>query len=270
MTTKKSPKNPKKYYCEICDYNTSNIKDYKKHLNTKKHINNKLSTLTTEKSQENPRLYYCDNCDYNTSNIKDYNKHLQTIKHNNIELTKIYVCEYCSKEYKERSGLWRHKQKCINEYKKQDIHENYIITDNDDNNDNNNNNNDKFINVIFELIKQNTEFKDLLTEQSQALIELAKDKGNNNNNNSNNNITNNNNNHFNLQLFLNETCKNAMNINDFIDSIQVNLSDLENTGRLGYVEGITRLFIKGLRELEVNDIGGYTPSKTPIFLKEGS
>jgi hypothetical protein len=213
--------------------------------------------MTTKKTPKNANNFICEKCDFICSKKSDYNRHLITRKHsllttnyNNDAKYTDYVCD-CGKKYKHRQSLYNHKKSC--QITKTNTNEN---TTSD-----NTNNYDK--DLIMMLLKDNAELK-------QLILEVVKTTSNGvvtNNNNSNN--TTNNNNHFNLNVFLNETCKNAMNISDFIDRIQVNLSDLEDTGRLGYVEGISRLFIRGLRELQVNDIGGYTPSKTPIFLKEG-
>ena len=96
-----------------------------------------------------------------------------------------------------------------------------------------------------EVMKQNIEFKDLILEQNKIIMELAKNSGNNNNNINSNNKT------FNLQVFLNEKCKDAMNIDEFVDSLKLNFNDLESVGELGFVKGISRIFINGLRELDI-------------------
>jgi hypothetical protein len=267
MATDKSAKNPKKYICLNCDYNTSDIKDYKKHCKTKKHITNTQSTFSINKSEKNPYKYICSICNYKTNDSKDYTKHLESKKHiyNCQPTIKSYVCEYCNKEYKERTGLYKHKQKCSNTENCENIIDTLIP--------------DKMINLVLELVKQNSEFKELLVEQNKQnqtlqnqFIELAKDKTIQNSNNiSNSNNTTNSNNQFNLQVFLNETCKNAMNINEFIEQIPINLSDLEDTARLGYVEGISRIFIRSLKELEVNErpIHCTDAKRETLYIKEG-
>ena len=97
------------------------------------------------------------------------------------------------------------------------------------------------------LVKQNQEFKDLIISQNKQIIELSNQKGMNNCHNT----TNSHNKTFNLQFFLNETCKDAMNITDFVNSLKLTLQDLEQVGELGYAEGISRMFVKGLNDLEV-------------------
>ena len=103
--------------------------------------------------------------------------------------------------------------------------------------------------LIEYLLKENSEFKQFMIDQNKHMFELAKNAGNNNNSNSNSN----NNNSFNLNFFLNETCKNAMNIMDFVNQLQVGIKDLEETGRLGFAEGISKIFINGLKQIDIND-----------------
>ena len=101
--------------------------------------------------------------------------------------------------------------------------------------------------LIQYLLKENSEFKQLMLEQNKQMIQLAKNSGHHNNNTTNNNQQ------FNLNFYLNETCKNAMNIMDFVSQLNVSIKDLEDTGRLGYVNGISKIFINGLKQMNVND-----------------
>jgi hypothetical protein len=201
--------------------------------------------MATEKTQKNSYHYICEICDFKTCNKNDYTRHESTAKHfrnknatlSNNEILKkqdIYLCKNCNKPYNDRTGLWRHKQKC-----------NLDITL--QNTDSNTNKDD----IIQLLLKQNN---DLFKEQSdikQIILEIVKNGTNNNNNSGNTNIINSNNKTFNLQVFLNETCKDAMNISDFIESVQLQVSDLENVGKVGYIEGISNIIIKNLQALEV-------------------
>jgi hypothetical protein len=211
-----------------------------------------------KKSQKVVNLFHCIICDYKTSRKCDFDKHISTLKHQRIQndtltdtqkskLSNIYKCN-CGNEYKYHSGYYRHKKKCINT--------NSNTSSNLDNST-----------LIIELLKQNSEFKELIIEQNKNLIELSKDRTMNY---CNNNITNNNN-HFNLNLFLNETCKNAMSITEFVEQIPVTINDLENTARLGYVEGISKIFIKGLKDLEVNErpIHCSDGKRETLYIKEG-
>ncbi len=144
-----------------------------------------------------------------------------------------FTCDICSKKYMHRQGLWRHKKKCINIHKNED---NYNEKEFDKDN------------LIMILIKENADFKKLLMEQQNLMMKVI-ENGTTNNNNSNN-TTNSHNKAFNLNLFLNETCKNAMNISDFIDSIKLQLSDFINMGEVGFVEGISNIIVKNLNSLD--------------------
>ena len=195
---------------------------------------------------KSPIQFYCEKCDYLTSNKKDYNKHINTIKHNSNNFQsqnpqkspKIPTLEcLCGKKYKDYSGLWRHKKKCN------------LINNQSNNNENNNENDpDKKDELINYLIKENQEFKSLILE----IVKKENTINNNNNTISNSNI-NSHNKTFNLQFFLNETCKNAMNITDFVNSIKLQLSDLENVAKIGYVEGLSKIIIKNLKALDVTE-----------------
>jgi hypothetical protein len=202
--------------------------------------------METKTSQIIPR-FICYPCNIKTNNKKDFSKHILTAKHQkltNVNNTQIifptndkqpnlFTCKKCNKEYFSRVGLWKHKQKCH-------------FTDEYDNDDE-----DKYtyngINVkdkdalVLHLLKQNGELQ-------HKIIELASHPSITNNNS--HNITNNIDKSFNLNLFLNETCKHAMNITDFVSSIKMNLDDLENTGRSGYIEGISNIIVKNLNNLE--------------------
>ena len=198
--------------------------------------------------------YSCKNCDYFTDKKSSYENHLNSNKHkmvtNGLQMGQNYakimptsfICS-CGKQYQHRQGLWRHKKKCANQSCKKDL-----------------DNEEKQQQIIEFLLKENSEFKNLLVttfqEQNKNIVELAKNAGNNNSHNTNNNNTTNNNttnNSFNLQFYLNDTCKNAMNIMDFVSQLQVGINDLEETGRLGFAEGISKIFINGLKQISVND-----------------
>jgi len=185
--------------------------------------------------------YNCIKCNYFTKYKRDYNKHLKTKKHNyaNIEQN-ANQCPFCNKIYSSSSNLWKHKRNCnIELINKSDesLHElkSEKIPEQNQNE------------MIYELIKQNKELQVFLMEQNNKIMELTK----NQTTIINQNNTTNNNNQFNLNFFLNEQCKNALNIQDFLDNIQLNVADIEATGRLGYVNGISRILINKLKELDV-------------------
>jgi hypothetical protein len=191
--------------------------------------------IGNENVAKSSNIFICNLCNYKTDKKFNYDKHVLTRKHlksiNGNEFVeknseKIYECETCNKNYKDLSGLWRHKKKC------KPLEDVKQITDSSNNT------------LILELIKQNQEFQ-------KQILELVKEKGFGNvtnNTNSNNKTTNN---RFNINMFLNEKCKDAMNIMDFVDSLKLTLQDLEKTAELGYVKGITNIIVNGLNELDV-------------------
>jgi hypothetical protein len=218
--------------------------------------------MATEISPISPQKYYCDKCSINCSRNSEWIRHINTKKHkinkngeNSIILaTNVTpnICE-CGKQYKDRTGLWRHKKKCA--FKN--------ITPNNENINKEENNNIS-PELILSIIQQNQEFKDLLIEQNKTIIELSK------NNTIINNTSNSNNKTFNLQVFLNETCKDAMNIMDFVDSIKIQLSDIESIGELGYVNGMSKLIIKHLNALDENmrPVHCSDPKRDSLYVKD--
>ena len=180
--------------------------------------------------------FYCENCYYGTSKKSSFENHLESIKHKNREMATLsnkimpklcspkLSCEKCDKTYRNRTGLWRHKKICNLNTENNTIKEDFTkkeISEKD---------------LIIMLIKQNTDMLEVIKNGTYVT--------NSNNNNSNNKT-------FNLQFFLNETCKDAMNIMDFVDSIKLQLSDLEKVGEIGYVEGISNIIVDNLKSLDV-------------------
>ena len=189
---------------------------------------------------KNPKFYECFLCDYKTSSSKDFNKHIQTSKHvNRINLNSLeqknpenpifFNCKYCNKFYKARNSLWYHQKKCDS---------------NEINHQIQSQSNSKDYPSEKELINKDTLIIELL-KQNKELLEIVKNGTHNTTHNNSHNKA------FNLNFFLNETCKDAMNIMDFVDSIKLQLSDLEGVGELGYVEGISKIIVKNLKELDV-------------------
>ena len=212
----------------------------------------------SKKTQKNSTIYNCENCDFNTYNKNDFNRHNKTKKHlfNASQCFSIqntqknsYECN-CGKIYKDNSGLWRHKKKCEIKNNQENI---TITVEEEPPGENNQYSTD----LILELLKQNQEFKELILEQNKQMLELSKDRNITNNNN---NITQNNNNKFNLNVFLNETCKDALNLSDFLESLILTLTDFENFGPLGYCGGISNILVKGLNQLDI--------SKRPIHCSD--
>jgi hypothetical protein len=199
--------------------------------------------------KKSSQKYHCELCDYLCSKKYNWDKHVMTARHikevggNNLEMksgkkwqkdqnTKLCICEKCNKEFQTSSGLWKHKQKC----------KEILLTNK--NNINNDDESDDDIITDKKLIL-------MLINQNKELMEIVKNGTNNVIYNNNNNNVNSHNKTFNLQVFLNETCKDAMNISDFIESVQLQVSDLENVGKVGYIEGISNIIIKNLNALEV-------------------
>jgi hypothetical protein len=191
--------------------------------------------------------FVCNLCDYKCCKKSDYNKHILTSKHKYRTNTKVveqkvatlkeFACKNCNKSYAARNSLWYHSQKCT-----QKICETFC---DDTTNTYLNKLNDKE-DLIIMLIKENTEFKNMMIEQQNMMMKVIE----NGTNNTNITHTNSHNKAFNLNFFLNETCKDAMNITDFVDSIKLQLSDLEKVGEVGYVEGISNIIIKNLNDLD--------------------
>jgi hypothetical protein len=230
--------------------------------------------------------FSCIECNYITSNKKDYNKHLATRKHERNMLSNIcntknpinlkLLCDICNKEYKSRVGLWRHKKTCVEliETVQEENHYNdkkdeNIVLDIKDNNLKTKIEVSYLSNLILEVVKnnselqkQNQEFQQEIQKQNQKqnqemqkqnqdfqmqLMEICKTSNTINNNNINSH-----NKTFNLQVFLNEECKDAMNLSEFIESIHLKLPDLLNIGKMGYTEGISKIILKELSETAQN------------------
>jgi len=196
-----------------------------------------------EKSPEIPKKYICITCDYFTNNKKDFIKHKSTRKHNLLIIpngiipapnVREYYCK-CGKSYKHMSSLCNHKKKCTGSLGDESLL-NSILSEN---------NQSLNANLLLEIVKQTNEFKTLLIEQNNKINELSTQ-----NTMIQNNITNNNS--FNLNVFLNEKCKDALNLIDFVNSLQLKLTDFEETGRLGYVEGISKIIVNGLKQMDVH------------------
>jgi len=184
---------------------------------------------------KNAAFFECLTCDFKCCKKSNYSKHLLTLKHemlttidteNAAKSSHLFQCE-CGKEYKHRQSLSVHKKTC------QEKSENLIDSHSLDKD------------IIKMLIIDISELKIMMLE----VVKTIQPNTMTNSHNTTNNTTNN---HFNLQIYLNETCKDAINLTDFINSLQVKLKDLEDTARLGYSEGVSKIFINGLNELEVN------------------
>jgi len=231
-------------------------------------------TLDDKKNAENANFFICELCDFKCSKQSNMDKHNLSLKHkkNDAELQQnaikeSFICN-CGKEYKFRQGLWKHKKQCtiencekIKNNEDENIYEllNNITPD-----------------IILNVIQQNQEFKDMLIEQNKQNHELQKQMleicKNSTTNNINSNNINSHNKTFNLQLFLNETCKDAMNIMDFVDSIKIQMSDIESIGELGFVNGMSKLIIKNLNALAENmrPVHCNDPKRDSLYVKDAN
>jgi hypothetical protein len=188
-------------------------------------------------------ILYAKNVTINAAKKYNWDRHILTAKHQSATNSNIWqpitskneqsklTCLNCNKEYKDRTGLWRHKQKCS---------QSNIVIKPDDTLDKE---------IIMMLIKDNSEVKTMMMEQQGLMMEVIK----NGTHNTTNTHTNSHNKAFNLNFFLNEKCKDAMNIMDFVDSIKLQLTDLERVGEFGFVDGISNIIIKNLKELDVTE-----------------
>jgi len=207
--------------------------------------------------KKNINCFHCEFCDFKCYKKGDWTRHVSTDKHMNrikyINLEqksakneKTFICNFCQKSYKARNSVWYHEKKCefntgkysnksdeniqlqnVNTYVKQSQQQSDIQA---------------LTGLIFELVKSNTELQ-------KNIFDICKQGQTNYTSNINNNNCNNKT--FNLQFFLNETCKDAMNIMDFVESVKLQVSDLENVGKVGYIEGISNIIIKNLKEMDV-------------------
>ena len=212
-----------------------------------------MDTFKEEKEEKKSSPFFCEKCDFICSKKYNYDRHAATDKHKRIhfgynvsildtkkeqkEQIQNYLCE-CGKQYKYSQGLSKHKKICKFEYSNNKGEVDVKI----------------LTNMVLEVVKQNHE---LMTQNNETqkqnqeltnkLFEICKNGTNNTliNNNSHNKT-------FNLNVFLNEQCKDAMNIMDFVDSLKLQLSDLESVGRLGFVEGISNIIVKNLKALDVH------------------
>jgi hypothetical protein len=211
-----------------------------------------MKHFVTELVQESSVKFKCELCHYFTCRKSQYNRHLQTDKHKN-RTNETFVTELvqkgsekfqciCGISFNNRTTLWRHKKKCS--------FENNECVDNKPCGDSNSSLNFITPELILELIKDNKEMKQIILEQNGTINNLVK-TGISQANHNTNSLNNNNNKTFNLQFFLNETCKDAMNIMDFVDSIKLQLSDLEKMGELGYSQGISNIITTNLKALDV-------------------
>ena len=256
------------HICVVCDYRCSKNSDFSKHLATRKHIIRTNVTKNGDKSQKVATNFVTAKCSelyeqYNPN--ENYGKEKvikKSLKIANNDVIKVsnkinisppeewsntneeteinsvkekslkYNCTNCDKKYVSRNGLWCHKKRCLTKKTQPSYNE------------------------VLDIVNKDLEFQTFLIEQNKQFMEhIMKQNAQANiittTTTNNNNIINNNNNTFCINVFLNEECKDALNISEFVDSLQVKIKNLEETARLGYSDGISRIFINGLKELDI-------------------
>lgn len=200
-----------------------------------------MADLATKNMRKYAKCFYCKKCDYKCSTKYLWNQHCLTLKHNRQQQAthhnshEDFNCEFCGKAYKQRSGLWRHKKKCIEKYA--DCNAGVNIINEDSGGDVNTlmhkmlldfNKNEKIREELFEQLQQ----------QNKIIQDMIPRLGNNNNNK------------FNINVFLQENCRDAINMTDFIKSLQIQLDDLQYTSSNGLIEGVSSVFVNGLKQLD--------------------
>ena len=222
--------------------------------------------MITKKQEKNKGKFVCAECDFVCYYNSEYTRHLLTAKHKMITMItkkqeknkKAFMCS-CGREYKYASGLSRHKMACKFE-------ENVmtpILLDDCEITSHSNETSD-YKNLFLQSMEQNKELMNLIASQSKVIKDVIPKVGNTINNTTNN--------HFNLNVFLNEDCKDALNFSEFIDTIKISYADLENQSSVGYIKGISKLFIENLQELGTHKrpIHCTDKKRNTIYIKENN
>jgi len=205
--------------------------------------------------QKLPKKYHCEKCHYTCKNKYNFQKHLTTTKHKmkqnetqkyNKSCQSKLCCDICKTVFKSRTTLWRHKKTC-------DITENLnvsLVKKND------NNHKENLINTLIQQLAdvqtKNQIITEKLVEQNQTIIKQMANTPSITNTNCNNKMT--------INMYLNKECKDAMNLADFVDKVQVSLEDLQYTTEYGYVKGISNIFAKQLQDMK--------PTERPIHCSD--
>ena len=234
----------KVFFCNICNILCNSSKTLEHHKLTNKHTKNVTvhddATEVTNKSPNfNEFKFTCEYCHYNCGKNSEYIKHLLTAKHignasGNKKISDTYTCKLCDKVYKSRKGLWGHNKKCNEITTNNTIieHTETVSPEGEIKN---------LTTMVIELMKSNADLQTQMMEVCKNSTSISNSHVNSHNNNKT----------FNLQFFLNEQCKDAMNMSEFVDSFDLQLSDLESVGELGYVEGMTKIFLDKLSSTDI-------------------
>ena len=200
--------------------------------------------MANEFRTNSTRKYSCDICEYSACRKSHYDRHLQTARHKKLtapnelgtDSTQIYSC-HCGKEYKHLSSLCKHKKNCT-------------IENSANTSSTNDDKYDMLSNTIMLLVNENREFKQLLVEQNTKMMEMAGNMGGHNHHNTTNT---NSHNKFNLNVFLNEQCKDAMTLKDFVKSMEISMEEFIETGEIGFVDGLSQVLIQRIGDMDIHD-----------------
>jgi hypothetical protein len=215
------------YECKFCAFTCLSQKDWERHIATRKHKRIMLATETINfENGKNPRNY--------------------------APLVVKKACEFCGKTYNHASSLSKHRKKCLSKLADQPQEIANTLAKPESPPPPPTPPAQTFESELTELVKgvmqDNSEFRKIIVKQQEQISEMIPKIGNTTINNTTNNLTNN----FNLNIFLNENCKDALNIKDFVQSLKMEVQDLETTGRLGYISGVSNIIIKNLEDLDIH------------------
>ena len=218
MKQKKTQKNAStNYICKPCSFASKNKTDFSRHLSTTKH---KMKQNETQKTQKNVKI----------RKEKIYQ-----------QLPTKYKCRNCKKTVNSRTTLWRHQKKCVKEVQ---VGHSIVVEEKEIHNSKNNTIVDKLIEIV-EVQKTNQELTNQLVQQQVDILEKFATTSQITNNNCNNKMT--------INMYLNKECKDAMNLTDFVEKVQISLADLQYTTENGYVKGISNILVKNLTDLDPKD-----------------
>jgi len=263
--TKIPQKNAKIFYCTYCFIECSKGSDFVRHLSTRKH---KMKQNET-KMKQNETCFPLKNAKLimDTHNVNDVEKHhfmvsktgVNGVKHEKSAVTTCHECEFCGLELKSRTTLWRHRKICVMTQDKNVVNnQNQLIETSSDHVSSTD-----FKEIIMMMMKENKEFQKSFIE---ILPQIQCGVSNSHNVNNNSNNTNN----FNIQMFLNDHCKNAMNLTDFIESLPITNETYDNTIENGLTKTITNMVVNGLNNMDILErpIHCTDPSRKTMYIKD--
>jgi len=197
------------------------------------------------------QMFVCEKCNFECVKKSNYTSHIKTKKHQRLVLddnsrNKIFWCDKCAKPYKTQSGLWKHQPNCQGFIPEETPKPKTKETSNPKETIQPNDATAEMLNMIYDLVKQNQEINEILVKQTEQILEYT-----NRPVIIQQNIQNNTTNNFSLNVFLQEKCKGAINMSDFVNNLPIGMGDLEMVGKIGYVEGISRIIMNELSSLDV-------------------